>query len=740
MVDSAAAGEGVMGELQAEQEQVRLQEGGAERGGGEEEGHMSATAVASGSESHNGAGDSGDDDDEEEGDEDALEMVRRLAQMCVPSRGGAVGASGNDVSTALSMPASDLGGETLAKDRNRVLIAHMLSLANPVISEPSLPFFTQPSNLKLLVSFITQVPESDQPPPPVGAGPGVARPGLRPQRGEVLDAETEAALARSFNAVVLLASEEPTEALVTLLRSRSSVLTEALFDVFNPHARGSFYHACKVIDYLLRLCTDQVLMVLGHSKSSVKKFVGSMIRCLEHPPVAEMMVKLICLPPLNQHGQYKATPSAKWRLFESLAEWRLLVVLAGEVFEKSSTPAHACACADVLIDLVERLAADENGELVLQPLGHCAELVNGLMHCALDPTAVMSQRCDCARVLVSICARSAEPQLPTLPSMGNAPFGPGSIVMMPNQLWSVRSDFYKRLGSHMQSLCDCLLGEGPLPPPPTPQPVAHPGYVVAVPFSYLRLLLITLLVDILAVDPKRLGKLQHPVWRTLCNWFFTYPFANLYHALFYKLVFQALRCGDETIQQTVLSKCRLVSSMVDAYVKGESNAGNRGYIVRLCNALRLQAVMQPPSSWLCTFLKSHDSWRKFTPLLREVTEKQQVVGLGIQVPSMQKRFGMSVDVSGGANPLGTGFLDLPEPPSAAVVCIDHGSNFAKTLGFGDDDVEYVVADSVAQSSQKRKKKKKKKGKGGAKAETSEDRDDDEEEEDEGREGNVSMQS
>lgn len=695
------------------QEQRLEAEGEEDQAAGE---HVKSTTAMNGSPGDGVGGGAGDVEDDDDDDDDSSGMVQRLAQMSVASRGGAVGPGGSTAgppssASSLMGALAHLGsGEGMAKDRNRMLISHMLSLANPVITENMVQFLLQRGNLEILVSFITQHDTTDA--PPAGGPTPSARVGQRPQRGDPMDKETEAALARSFNAVLLLASDEPTEALMTFVGSKATVITESIFEIFHPHARGSFHHGCRVIDHLLRCYTDQILMVVGGSKASVKRYLGPMVRCVEHAPVAETLVKMICLPSLNQLGQYKATPAVKWRMFESLAEWRVLVVLAEQVSDRESSPEHASASAEVLIDLIERLAADDNGELVLQPLGHCHELVNGLMACALDPTADMTQRCECVRVLVNTAVRSAEPQLPGLAGPGAAAFGPGSVTLVPNQLNSVRNDFYKRLGSHLHDICECLLGEGPVPPPPPPKPVAHPGYVVNTPFSFLRLLLVTLLVEIVAYDPKRLGKLPQSVWRLLCGWFFQYPFSNLYHSLFYKLAYQALRSGDEAIQQTLLSKCRLISLMVDAYVKGDKSAGNRGYMLQFCNAVRLQVGTQAPSTWLRTFLKSHDSWRKFTPQLREVTESQQQFGLGISVPNPQKRFGGVIDLSGGVNPLGGGLMEaLNAPPTSTQVSIDYGSAFARSLGF-EDEVEYVVDESATQTDSQKRKKKKKKKKGG----------------------------
>lgn len=61
------------------------------------------------------------------------------------------------------------------------------------------------------------------------------------------------------------------------------------------------------------------------------------------------------------------------------------------------------------------------------------------------------------------------------------------------------------------------------------------------------------------------------------------------------------------------------------------SAGNRGYVLQLCNAIRLQADTMPPTEFLRTYLNSHEQWRNFVGILREATLEQQTPGLGFEV-------------------------------------------------------------------------------------------------------------
>ena len=64
------------------------------------------------------------------------------------------------------------------------------------------------------------------------------------------------------------------------------------------------------------------------------------------------------------------------------------------------------------------------------------------------------------------------------------------------------------------------------------------------------------------------------------------------------------------------------------------SAGNRGYVLQLCNAIRLQADTMPPTEFLRTYLNSHEQWRNFVGILREATLEQQTPGLGFEVSNL----------------------------------------------------------------------------------------------------------
>lgn len=99
--------------------------------------------------------------------------------------------------------------------------------------------------------------------------------------------------------------------------------------------------------------------------------------------------------------------------------------------------------------------------------------------------------------------------------------------------------------------------------------MAHPGYEVERPFTMLRYVLVGVILEIVNRDPQQLDVLPVELWKVLCSWFFRYPHNNLYHSVFYKLVFKALRCNNVSALRMAVSKARLVAQLVDSHTDGD---------------------------------------------------------------------------------------------------------------------------------------------------------------------------
>ena len=148
--------------------------------------------------------------------------------------------------------------------------------------------------------------------------------------------------------------------------------------------------------------------------------------------------------------------------------------------------------------------------------------------------------------------------------------------------------------------------------------------------------------------------------------------------------------------QTLFTKANLLNVFLDNFINydlsafgfgGNDNDGNRdkidtksaeyvnkiairGIIMNCFNAIRLQACSISPSAFLPQYLSNNSRWNSFLPELRQFTEYQQTHAMGYKISD--NRSGVTqqhlLSLSLGAQ------LD---PDSD----IDHGSSFAKSLGF-----------------------------------------------------------
>ncbi|TYZ65537.1 hypothetical protein PybrP1_007714 [[Pythium] brassicae (nom. inval.)] len=609
------------------------------------------------------------------------------------------------------------------------LFAKVLDVENPVVTSTLVNLLNEDEPCALFVSYITRLAGSDE---AAARGDSLIRDGPAPhaeqqQQGEHADDADDAPppaerdtvsvtgeLRRSFRATMLLTNDDASDALITFLPRKSALLTKCIFPVFQRDARGNLRHACRVIDYLLRMYLDDVYDVVGRDAATVARYMGPMLEFIDHAYVAEAFLTMVCKPHSAALMRYYASsPPKKWAFFRALSDWKLLLVLAEHVHSRRYSEKHNAGAADVFVELLDRLAADDNGGLLLQPAAYCPELLAGLVDAAVDPGRTPGQRTGAMKCVFRLLQKSTTEKVQGPPTSPYQSFGGTIVNLVANQLAPLRERVFALVETHMDKLLRYLVEKyedqqniemdlqsgKPLPD----GAVRHTGYVVKVPFTEFRLTLVEALVEIVAHNPRKLGAhFDAGVWRVLVSWFFEYAHNNLYHAAFYQLLFIALRTDNQAALEALVKKQKLVTALVEHYRHGGPGASNRGYILQCCNAIRLQAASQSPDAFLRNFLQSHTTWRAFEPELRAVTSSACVSGLGFTVPQMT-RPGMFQKDSWQV-------LASDEDESG----IDHGSEFARSLGFIDDvawpDDDAADSGGGGGGHAKKKKHKKKKGK------------------------------
>ena len=98
---------------------------------------------------------------------------------------------------------------------------------------------------------------------------------------------------------MLLTADDPSDGLKMLLSKRAAFITRLVMDIFDEKSAGSFYHAYRIVDLLVRFFPLEVLTALT-SDGNLEERIMSMLRHLGCPPVAELMAMLVSLSSVSR--------------------------------------------------------------------------------------------------------------------------------------------------------------------------------------------------------------------------------------------------------------------------------------------------------------------------------------------------------------------------------------------------------------------------------------------------------
>lgn len=360
---------------------------------------------------------------------------------------------------------------------------------------------------------------------------------------------------------MLLSVDEPSDALLSFLSRRASIISRAMFEVFRDDSAGSFYHAARLLESLLRAFPAEVYDGLV-SDGRVEERMTRLLRYIGYPPVGDLIVILVALTPIPRATPlYTIASTNRWKYFEELSRWLFLHKLTEIVVNPSlhcrldeyvTSEQHCSSAAQTLQELIEKLSIEEIGEIVLQPLGYTPSLIDSLVDRAIsvsdssenpeenEHTFLTSRRVS-LRILAFLLKKSSAPEnICFVCGPSNTP----TATLVPNRLYPLRPFMIQTLASRLKDIEKAILG--------TDQtsslnagPVAHPGHVCQRPFSSHRSQLIELLVLIIeGSDDPITEMITTDFWKLLIQWNFEFAHNNIYHSMFYRLLFTALRSAS----------------------------------------------------------------------------------------------------------------------------------------------------------------------------------------------------
>ena len=511
------------------------------------------------------------------------------------------------------------------------------------------------------------------------------------------------------------------------------------------------------------------------SDDKLEERMNSILRHIGYPPVGDLLVILVALTPVPRTSpMYTSCNKSRYLFFEALSKWKFFERIASVVVDPASVcrvdeyitaEQHCAAAAQTFNELVEKLSSEEIAEELLRPAGQSTELLKGfvdratgmhngdkieadLLLASNDQSLYLTSRQASLRMLSFLLKKSSIPQ--------NSCFVMGAQgqpvqTFVPNRLYPIRPLLVSYLSTRV---CDIEVvvveGRGITSNDNKEDEglveTVHPGHVCKIPFSSYRAQLVeffALLVEASASQESEdvinfCESVSVELWKRLIFWVFEYAHNNIYHNLFYRIIFAVLRQNNEVCLRNIFKNCRIVTYLTDAFqpfddaCDDESDESNevfigeknseyyvkvtlrdrnalRGILINLCNAIRLQVSSLPPTSFLRNYLHSHSRWNEFLPVLRRDTMVQQPPGLGRYVPTPESK-------NATASYVAALISNYKKDDSRG---LDHGSDYAKFLGF-EEEIEWPEDNLEPKKKRKNKKKKKKKNRRRGKSDVSDD--------------------
>jgi hypothetical protein len=175
----------------------------------------------------------------------------------------------------LKEKSNDLLDTSWKLSKNKILLAKMLELEEPSITPKMVDFLLQDGVCELLMGFITQTGTNSRP--------------------THTDVQSDA-MKFSYRATILLSAEDPTETLLAFVSKRAGLMARNVFEIFRDDSAGSFHHAHRLLEFLLRHYPGEVYEGLV-TDGMLALRMTAMLRFIGHEAVGNMLGTLVCLTP-----------------------------------------------------------------------------------------------------------------------------------------------------------------------------------------------------------------------------------------------------------------------------------------------------------------------------------------------------------------------------------------------------------------------------------------------------------
>jgi hypothetical protein len=309
---------------------------------------------------------------------------------------------------------------------------------------------------------------------------------------------------------------------------------------------GSFYHAYRLYECLLRCYPSETFDGIS-SDGSLAKRLTQVIRYIGYPPVCELLVMIVAFTPVSRSSQlFAMSEKSRWAFLQELSNWNLLLNLTlaivnpgthcrcdGDVNEDQ----HSTAACQLFQDLVEKVSLEDTGDLLLVPLGQDFTIIDLLVDAMINTSVDIGVRRSSAKIITFLLRRAAESEIVCF--VTTSPTTAPTATYLPNRLFALRERIVSGVKARISDISSALqlFDESNQ----KSESIQYSSYEVKRPFGALRLLMIEVVVLTIESDETVASLVPLEIIKSLISWTLKYPHNNIYHALFYRMIFAILR-------------------------------------------------------------------------------------------------------------------------------------------------------------------------------------------------------
>jgi len=329
-----------------------------------------------------------------------------------------------------------------------------------------------------------------------------------------------------------------------------------MHQIFRNDSGGSFYHIYRLLESLLRGYPSEVFAGIV-SDGGLQQRMTNVMHFIGFPPVSELLGMIISLSPITRTSAlYTSCQKARWQFLQELINWGYILNICKVVCRPGDTccvdlfvnsDQHSSAAAQLLQELIEKISLEESGELLLQVLGDNSvivdTLVDGIVKSAWTVKGFSSDS-NCrraAKVLCFLLRRAADAEILCYTHHPNNT--PPTATYVANKLFNLRESIVTFTKARLPEVISFLAAfDLQTSYHDNKEGVKYSNYEVVRPFTSIRSQVIELLVLMVESDDSIASVVfTQECWVMLITWVLKYAHNNIFHALFYRLVFAVLR-------------------------------------------------------------------------------------------------------------------------------------------------------------------------------------------------------